>query len=76
MTLKLLYGGNVKSYQTEPLKNRLFAISCERFGLESSYTTHFEGVIDSYRLNLFLRQSARYTIDLLVLIGCRQISKF
>ena len=55
-----------RSYnQTEQLTNRLFAISFERFGLESSYTTHFEGVIDrdSNRLTLDFRQIARYKID-------------
>ena len=48
----LARAGDIKSNQTEPLKNRLFVISLERFGLESSYTTRFEDVIEPNRLTL------------------------
>ena len=50
--------GKIKSNQTElePLENRLIVISIGRFGLESSYTTHFEGLIEPNRLTLDSRQ--------------------
>ena len=59
----LALAGDIKSNQTEPLQNRLFKISQECFGRESSYTTHFEGFIEPDRLTLHSRQFLRFTMD-------------